>query len=572
MVVIRKQEGIGKKFIESKLIEEDVLEKLKLEAQSRNENLVDVIIEKGYVAPEDAIDIVADYIGVKGKVIDTASINFQAFETLDDNFMKDNIVIPFNLVEGKISVATHDPTNLALVDQIQLRTTCSVKIFFCTKNLILKAIDEVKELKANKSNKKVESVLEELGSSDTEELMVAEEKIEDIERGFGSENALVVRGINAIIAKAIKMKASDIHIEPYDKDIRVRYRIDGILMEVRRMSKNLTNGLISRIKIMANLDIADRRLPQDGRFRIKTSGRYVDFRVSTMPTRHGEKAVLRILDRESVDLDLDKLGFLDEDLRSLEKIIRSPHGIILVTGPTGSGKSTTLYSILNTLNTEKVNISTAEDPIEYELEGINQVQCKSEIGLTFANTLRSFLRQDPDIIMVGEIRDTETSEIAIKAALTGHLVLSTLHTNDAPSSIHRLINMGVEPFMISASILMIQAQRLVRKLCSCKEEDELALKRLKILGLDSEKYNNIKFYKNIGCKKCNYSGYKGRAAIYELMIMSEELRKLVANRATTNEIRKKSIEQGMKTLKETGVEKAALGVTSLEEVLRITLE
>ena len=338
------------------------------------------------------------------------------------------------------------------------------------------------------------------------------------------------------------------------------------------MPSILKSGLLSRLKIMLSLNIAEKRLPQDGRFRIKLAGRHVDFRVSIMPTVYGEKAVMRILDRSTVNLDLPSLGFNEEALAKLDKCIRSPYGIILVTGPTGSGKSTTLYSILNVLNTSKVNISTAEDPVEYELTGINQVQCKSEIGLTFASSLRSFLRQDPDIIMVGEIRDAETSEIAIKAALTGHLVLSTIHTNDAPSSIHRLINMGIEPFMISASLLMVQAQRLVRKICpSCKSTDGKAEEILHILGHKADEFKGIDFKRGQGCDHCNGTGYKGRSAIYEMMVLTEELKELISEKATTSVIAKKAKEQGMKTLRESAMEKALQGETSLEEILRVTL-
>ena len=496
-----------------------------------------------------------------------------AFETLPEPFMKKNVILPYSKSGNKLNVVMAEPNSLYLVDEVQMKTGYSIRPHFCTKDIILKSIQEISELRSKNSTKQVESILDELNKSGEDEIeFQAAGAVEDIERSFGSENALIVRGVNAMIAKAIKMKASDIHVEPYEKDIRVRYRVDGILIEVKRMPKILINGLLSRIKIMASLDIADRRLPQDGRFRIKLAGRYVDFRVSTMPTVYGEKAVLRILDRSTVNLNLPTLGFDEEALEKLNKCIRSPYGIILVTGPTGSGKSTTLYSVLNVLNTPEVNISTAEDPIEYELGGINQVQCKSEIGLTFASALRSFLRQDPDIIMVGEVRDGETSEIAIKAALTGHLVFSTLHTNDAPSSIHRLINMGVEPFMISASLLMVQAQRLVRRVCpKCKEEDEKAEKVLKALGISRDEYKGAKFYKGRGCEHCNGTGYKGRAAIYEMMLISEEIKELISERATTLEIARKAREQGMKTLRESGMEKAVIGETSLEEVLRVTL-
>ena len=573
MVVMRRQGLIGQKLIEKGMIDKETLDIMLVKQKESGEKLVELLVKEGYVSADDAIEIVAEHIGVKGKVLSLKEVKMDAFEILPENFMKKNLILPYNINGGKLSVVMAEPNNLYLVDQIQMRTSSHVKAYFCTKDIILKSIEEISDLKAKNSNQKVEAILDELNKTGEDEIeFTAEGVVEDIERSFGSENALIVRGINAIVAKAIKMKASDIHVEPYEKDIRIRYRVDGILIEVKRMPKLLINGLISRIKIMSSLDISEKRLPQDGRFRIKLSGRYVDFRVSTMPTAYGEKAVMRILDRSTVNLNLETLGFSEEALGTINKCIKSPYGIILVTGPTGSGKSTTLYSVLNILNTSQVNISTAEDPIEYELEGINQVQCRSEIGLTFASSLRSFLRQDPDIIMVGEIRDAETSEIAIKAALTGHLVFSTLHTNDAPSSIHRLINMGVEPFMISASILMVQAQRLVRKVCpKCREEDEKSEEILKIMGYSEELHEGVKFYRGRGCDHCNGTGYKGRAAIYEMMVITEGLKELISERATTMEIAKKAKEQGMKTLRESGLEKAVEGVTSLEEVLRVTL-
>ncbi len=573
MVVMRRQGLIGQKLIEKGLIDEGTLELIIDKQKKSGDKIVELLVKEGYITPEDGINVVAEHIGVKGKILTLKEIKMDAFETLPEAFMKKNVILPYSKSGNKLNVVMAEPNSLYLVDEVQMKTGYSIRPHFCTKDIILKSIEEISELRSKNSTKQVESILDELNKSGEEEIeFQSAAAVEDIERSFGSENALIVRGVNAMIAKAIKMKASDIHVEPYEKDIRIRYRVDGILIEVKKMPKILINGLLSRIKIMASLDIAERRLPQDGRFRIKLAGRYVDFRVSTMPTVYGEKAVLRILDRSSVNLNLTTLGFDEGALEKLNKCIKSPYGIILVTGPTGSGKSTTLYSVLNVLNTPEVNISTAEDPVEYELGGINQVQCKSEIGLNFASALRSFLRQDPDIIMVGEIRDGETSEIAIKAALTGHLVFSTLHTNDAPSSIHRLINMGVEPFMISASLLMVQAQRLVRRVCpQCKEDDEEAERLLKALGIDKEEHRKTRFYRGRGCDHCNGTGYKGRAAIYEMMMISEEIKELISKRATTLEIARKAREQGMKTLRESGMEKAVLGETSLEEVLRVTL-
>jgi len=573
MVVMRRQGLIGQKLIERNLVDKETLERAVEKQKNTGEKIIEYLVRTKYITPEDGVDVVAEHIGIKGKILSLKEIKVEAFETLPEAFMKKNVVLPFNQQGKRLNVVMSEPNNFYLIDELQMKTGYSIKPFFCTKELILEKITEMSELRSKNSSEQVESILDELNKTGEDEFEIESSGVvEDIERSFGSENALIVRGVNAMIAKAIKMKASDIHIEPYEKDIRIRYRVDGILMDVKRMPKILKNGLLSRIKIMAALDIAEKRLPQDGRFRIKLAGRHVDFRVSIMPTVYGEKAVLRILDKSSINLDLPALGFDETALAKLDKCIRSPYGIILVTGPTGSGKSTTLYSILNVLNTSKVNISTAEDPVEYELAGINQVQCKSEIGLTFASTLRSFLRQDPDVIMVGEIRDSETAEIAIKAALTGHLVLSTIHTNDAPSSVHRLINMGIEPFMISAALLMVQAQRLLRRICpSCKAKDEKAEDILRILGHKEDEFEGVEFKHGKGCDHCNGTGYKGRAAIYEMMLLTEELKDLISERATTSVIARKAKEQGMKTLRESGMEKAVLGETSLEEVLRVTL-
>jgi type IV pilus assembly protein PilB len=367
-------------------------------------------------------------------------------------------------------------------------------------------------------------------------------------------------------------KASDIHIEPYEKKLRVRYRIDGVLYEEMHPPLRLKNALVSRIKIMSSLDIAERRLPQDGRIKLKLGqGREMDFRVSVLPTMFGEKIVLRLLDKSNLQLDLTKLGFDPEPMKDFETQIHQPYGMCLVTGPTGSGKTTTLYSALYDLNKTTENISTAEDPIEYNLPGINQVQMHDEIGLNFANALRSFLRQDPDIIMVGEIRDFETAEIAVKAALTGHLVLSTLHTNDAPSTINRLLNMGVEPFLVTASVNLILAQRLARRVCAeCKEEVETNPQSLIELGMSPESASTVRLHKGRGCRTCNNTGYKGRVALYEVMTMQDELKELVLQGASTAELKAEAVRLGMQTLRMAGIRKIIEGTTTPEEVIRVS--
>jgi type IV pilus assembly protein PilB len=391
-----------------------------------------------------------------------------------------------------------------------------------------------------------------------------------------SEDAPVVRLVNVLLSDALQRGASDIHVEPYEKEMRIRFRIDGVLYDVMHPPLRLRDALISRIKIMSKLDIAEKRLPQDGRIKIKLKAhgrsRELDFRVSTLPTLFGEKVVLRLLDKERLMLDMTKLGFEPESLVKFERNITKPYGMVLVTGPTGSGKTNTLYSALQALNTSATNIMTAEDPVEFNLPGINQVQMKEQIGLNFAAALRSFLRQDPNIILVGEIRDFETAEIGIKAALTGHLVLSTLHTNDAPSTISRLMNMGIEPFLVATSVNLIQAQRLIRRICKdCKTEHHLPPEGLIEVGFTLEEAKQLKTYKGAGCQKCNNTGYKGRVGLYEVMEVTDDVRELILIGASSLELRKRAIEDGMITLRESGLHKIRNGITTLEEVVRETV-
>ncbi|OGW44726.1 MAG: type II secretion system protein GspE, partial [Nitrospirae bacterium RBG_13_41_22] len=382
----------------------------------------------------------------------------------------------------------------------------------------------------------------------------------------------IVKLVNGILINAIKGGVSDIHIEPYENSLRVRYRVDGILFNAMNLPIKIKNPVTSRLKIMSKLDIAERRLPQDGRIKLRLGKkREIDFRVSVLPCLFGEKTVLRILDKSNLQVDLTKLGFEQEPLEKFLDILGKPYGMVLVTGPTGSGKTTTLYSALNYLNKPGINVMTVEDPVEYNFAGMNQVQVKEEIGLTFASTLRSFLRQSPDIILVGEIRDFETAEIAVKAALTGHLVLSTLHTNDAPSSIGRLLNMGIEPFLISTSIILIAAQRLVRQVCKeCKEQEKIPIPALIGLGFSEEEAKAIRYYKGKGCPVCNGSGYRGRIAIYEVMPIGPELREMILEGASADELKKTAVRMGMKTLRMSGLTKVKEGVTSIEEVMRVT--
>ncbi|MDH3493223.1 MAG: type IV-A pilus assembly ATPase PilB, partial [Acidobacteriota bacterium] len=411
-----------------------------------------------------------------------------------------------------------------------------------------------------------------------EEFEVVEEndEIDLAELAKASEDAPVVRLVNVLLVDSLRRGASDIHVEPYEKDFRIRFRIDGLLYDVMHPPMKMRDALISRLKIMAKLDISEKRLPQDGRIKIKVKidnrSRELDFRVSTLPTLFGEKVVLRLLDKEKLMLDMTKLGFEEGSLEMFKRNIDKPYGMVLVTGPTGSGKTNTLYSALQSLNTSDTNIMTAEDPVEFNLKGINQVQMKEQIGLNFAAALRSFLRQDPNIVLVGEIRDFETAEIAIKAALTGHLVLSTLHTNDAPSTVSRMVNMGIEPFLVATSVNLIQAQRLIRRICNeCKEEHELPPEGLVEIGFSEDEAGELKLYKGKGCDRCNNTGYKGRVGLFEVMEMTDELRELVIIGASSIEIRKKAIETGMLSLRESGLSKLREGITTIEEVVKETV-
>ncbi len=476
-------------------------------------------------------------------------------------------VIPVNLVRSTLTLAMADPSNLIAINEVKFLTGYDVKIAVAGASAVQRAIERYYETNVN-----YDQMLTELGGEDVQ-LIHGEEEInlQDLERA--TEEAPVVRLVNALLTDAIAKRASDVHVEPYEKMLRIRFRIDGVLYEVMQPPVKLKNALTSRIKVMASLDIAERRMPQDGRIKLKLGNNLeMDFRVSVLPTIFGEKVVLRLLDKSNLQLDMTKLGFEERALKDFKEAIYKPFGMVLVTGPTGSGKTTTLYSALAELNKISTNISTAEDPVEFNLVGINQVQMHEEIGLTFAAALRAFLRQDPDIIMVGEIRDFETAEIGVKAALTGHLVLSTLHTNDAPSTINRLLNMGVEPFLVASSINLIMAQRLVRLVCTqCKEETPIAPEALLEIGVPQELVGGMHCFHGVGCSICGGTGYKGRIALYEVMPMSDGIREAVLSGASSTDIKRAAIESGMKTLRMSGIAKIAEGLTTIEEVLRITM-
>jgi len=575
MVIVRRQIMLGDKLLKAGLISSEQLKEALAQQKITKEKIGETLVRLGYIKVEEILPVLAEHIGVSSVRIDINEIDPEVINMLPEDLLRKYHVFPLKKTANKLTLAMADPMNVFVIDEVQLRTKSVIKPVFALKKEIEKAIDEVYSggSMANAVGTETASLLDELEGFEDVDLEIVDSGMEDLEDQLDSDSAPVVKAVNAIVASAIRMGASDIHIEPYDKHVRVRCRVDGVLMELKKLPKKVIGALVSRVKIMSDLDIAEKRLPQDGRFRTVMAGKQIDFRVSSLPTVHGEKVVMRILDQSNLQLDMEMLGFETDELEKFHKALSSPYGMVLVTGPTGSGKSTTLYSALSKLNEPDVNISTAEDPVEFQLDGINQVHCKAEIGLNFAAALKSFLRQDPDIIMVGEIRDKETAEISIKAALTGHLVLSTLHTNDAPGTVQRLTNMGIEPFMISASVLLIEAQRLGRRICkSCKEPIEADKGMLSALNLDYEEYKDTIFYKGKGCPKCNGTGYKGRVGFYEIMFIDEEIRDLIAENANSEILRKAAIKNGMKTLRMQALSKAEQGITTLEEVLRVTIE
>jgi type IV pilus assembly protein PilB len=512
-----------------------------------------------------------------GRCLNTPPINLSKLRVPEEvlsivprEMAKSNKLVPIARLDGKLFVAMADPTNVLAVDDLKRRVQLEIVPMITTGS----AVNDV--LAGTHGAGNMSQVLRKVSAEAVQgnEVEVQSAKHEDIDLdrlAQDSEDAPVIKIVNLILAQAVKEKASDIHIEPFQNTLKLRYRIDGELAQAESPPKALQLAITSRIKILAGLNIAERRVPQDGRFRIRVLGKEIDLRISILPTSHGEKIVIRILDKTSLSTNIDQMGLDTETLLRFRKAIDAPHGMILVTGPTGSGKTTTLYSVLQELNSPQYNIVTVEDPIEYELSGINQVAVRPDIGLDFASALRSILRQDPDIVMVGEIRDNETADIAVKAALTGHQVLSTLHTNDAASAITRLDDMGIEPFLIASSVLMTCAQRLIRRVCTnCREEFVPEPELVEKLGLKETK--DAVFYHGTGCDRCKGRGYLGRVALIEALPMSETIRRLVIKRASSAIIKTQAVTEGMKTLRQTGIEKALEGITTLEEVWRVTAE
>ncbi|MCC6160100.1 MAG: type IV-A pilus assembly ATPase PilB [Deltaproteobacteria bacterium] len=561
------RDKLGELLVQEDLISPDQLETALAEQKVSGGRLSYHLSRLGYLEESELADILSRQYGVPSINLSEFTIDPEVIKLVPKEIAEKYKCIPISRADNSLIVAMVDPSNILAIDDIKFLTGYSIEAVVATEDSIMNAIERYYD----SHEEEMGNVLDGFDVEDLE-VLDTEEEVNPVELERSAEDAPVVKLVNLILSDAIKKGASDIHVEPYEKSFRVRYRIDGVLHKVMDPPRKLQNAITSRLKIMADLDIAERRLPQDGRIRLKTAkGKEMDFRVSSLPTIFGEKIVLRLLDKESLQLDMTKLGFEEKPLDHFKVAIHKPFGMVLVTGPTGSGKTTTLYSALTELNKVSENISTAEDPVEYTLKGVNQVQMHEAIGLNFAAALRSFLRQDPDVIMVGEIRDFETAEIAVKAALTGHMVLSTLHTNDAPSSVTRLLNMGIEPFLVTASLQLIAAQRLVRKICTgCKEQIEFSPQALKDLGMKENDAANAVVYHGAGCMKCSKTGYKGRIALYEVMPIFEEIKEFILNGASTTELKRESIRLGMKSMRQSGLSKLLEGVTTMEEIVRVT--
>src|SRR5688572_717402 len=562
------------------------------------------LVKLGLISDDMITAVLSRQYGIPSVNLELFNIDPTVISLIPQEVAQKHYVLPLSRVGATLTLAMVDPTNVFALDDVKFMTGLNVEPVVVAEGSVQQAIAKYygssREIElasaatedlpsqngskdSNGSGGITHADLDSLDSIDFEtehtrdvEVLEDNEEIDLSTLSRMSEDAPVVRLVNVLLVDSLRRGASDIHVEPYEKELRIRFRIDGMLYDVMHPPLKMRDALISRVKIMSKLDISEKRLPQDGRIKIKVKvdsrKRELDFRVSTLPTLFGEKVVLRLLDKQNLMLDMTKLGFEPESLTKFKRNISKPYGMVLVTGPTGSGKTNTLYSALQSLNTIETNIMTAEDPVEFNLPGINQVQMKEQIGLNFAAALRSFLRQDPNIVLVGEIRDFETAEIAIKAALTGHLVLSTLHTNDAPSTISRLMNMGIEPFLVATSVNLIQAQRLIRRICKdCKQEQPTPIEALVEIGFSPEEAKTVKTFKGRGCPTCNDTGYKGRIGLYEVMEITDEIRELILIGASALELRKKSIEDGMITLRESGLQKIKSGVTTVEEVVRETV-
>jgi type IV pilus assembly protein PilB len=566
---------LGEMLLKAGMITQPQLQEA-LEAQKKSGGKLGFnLVKMGFVKEDDITQLLSDQYGVPSINLRHFEIDESVIHLVPSEVAQKYLVLPVNRTGATLTIAMADPTNVFAMDDIKFMTGYNVEPVVASEIAIREAIEKYY---GSSHALELKKVMDQMAEQDTEALELLEEDEElDIHKlEHVSEEAPVVRLVNIILTDSIKKGASDIHIEPYEKDFRARFRVDGVLYEIMHPPMKLKDAITSRLKIMAKLDISERRLPQDGRIKIKMKlqgkTKEMDYRVSVLPTLFGEKIVMRLLDKDNLVLDMTRLGFEPESLAKFERQILRPYGMVLVTGPTGSGKTNTLYSSIARVNTPETNIMTAEDPVEFNLHGINQVQMKEQIGLNFATALRAFLRQDPNIILVGEIRDFETAEIAVKAALTGHLVLSTLHTNDAPSTINRLMNMGIEPFLVATSVNLICAQRLVRRICKdCKEEIQLPAQALVEIGFPVEEAGKVRLYKGRGCPNCNNTGYRGRVGLFEVMEITDDLRELILSGASAMELRRKGMEDGMITLRLSGLQKLRDGQTSVEEVVRETV-
>ena len=564
---------LGDLLVREGLINQEQLQRALADQKGTNEKLGSILARHNVITEDQLITFLSKQYGIPSITLSQLDIDADVLKLVPAQIAKKYEVLPIKRTGNSLTLAMADPTNVFAVDDVGFMTNLQVIPVVAAQGAIRKALDRLYEAQGSGM---AEVISEMEGTAGDVEVVEGDEeswaKTDIFELKESADEAPVVRLVNMILVDAIRRGASDIHLEPYEKVFRVRFRVDGVLHEIMTPPKRLETALTSRVKIMSTMDIAERRLPQDGRIKLRYNQREIDFRVSTLPTIFGEKTVLRILDKESLQLDLAMLGFDAWSLEQFNKAIHQPYGMILITGPTGSGKTTTLYSAIHTINSPDVNIMTAEDPVEYNLKGVNQVQINEGIGRTFGAALRSFLRQDPDVILVGETRDLETAQIGIRAALTGHLVLSTLHTNDCPGTIARLLDMGIPPFLVSSALTLILAQRLGRKICKdCKQPYEADEESLVPYGHVPQGLGKVQFYKGKGCHTCSFTGMKGRVAIYEVMPIGDELRELILRNAPTAEILQLALAQGMKTLRQNALQKVIDGVTTLEEVLRVTL-
>ena len=567
-------ERIADALVEDGLLTHKQVEELLEQQKKEGTRLLKLVLDKSLVSEQDMTVSMGRVLNVPPINLARISIPAEVADLLPREISQNHKVIAVTRLDSKLFIAMADPLNVLALDDVKRITKLDVSPMIASEKAILDKLNGIDAAKSGSIEDIISDAAKRNEDGEDDNLETVKETLEEVnldQLAASSEEAPVIKLANLILVQAIKDRASDIHLEPFEKQMRLRYRIDGVLADATPPPKQMQLALASRIKIMSNLDIAERRLPQDGRMRVRVAGKDFDLRVSILPTVHGEKIVMRVLDKSNLSASLDKLGLDADTFQQVKSAVDAPHGLILVTGPTGSGKTTTLYSALNELNNPIFNIVTVEDPVEFQIPGINQVPVKKEIGLTFANALRSILRQDPDIVMIGEIRDTETAEIAIEAALTGHQVLSTMHCNDAPGAIARLDDMGIAPFLISSSVILACAQRLMRRICShCKEPISYPAKMFQDLTIDPSLFDGVTLYRGRGCERCKNSGYAGRIAIIEAMTATDEIRKLIISRASTREMSKVAIGQGMRTLRMVALDRVREGVSTLEQVLVMT--